>query len=72
MNGILSNLPGILLALLAFGLLIMLHELGHLVAAKRGGVMVEEFWIGMGPVLWSHTFGEPDTACACCPSAAHA
>lgn len=58
MNGILSNLPGILLALLAFGLLIMLHELGHLVAAKRGGVMVEEFWIGMGPVLWSHTFGE--------------
>ena len=33
MNGILSNLPGILLALLAFGLLIMLHELGHLVAA---------------------------------------
>lgn len=58
MNGILTNLPGILLALLAFGLLIMLHELGHLAAAKTGGVKVEEFWIGMGPLLWSHTFGE--------------
>ncbi|MGM9613371.1 MAG: M50 family metallopeptidase [Butyricicoccus sp.] len=58
MNSLLSNLPGIVLALLAFGLLIMLHELGHLVAAKRGGIKVEEFWIGMGPVLWAHPFGE--------------
>lgn len=58
MNGIFSNLSGIILALLAFGLLIMVHEVGHLVAAKRGGVKVEEFWIGMGPQLWSHEFGE--------------
>lgn len=58
MNSLLSNLPGIALALFAFGLLIMLHELGHLVAAKRGGIKVEEFWIGMGPVLWARDFGE--------------
>lgn len=58
MNSLLSNLPGIVLALFAFGLLIMLHELGHLVAAKRGGIKVEEFWIGMGPVLWARDFGE--------------
>lgn len=54
----LSNLPGILLALLAFGVLILVHEVGHLAAAKRSGVRVEEFWIGMGPTLWSHQFGE--------------
>ena len=55
---ILSHLPGIIIALLAFGVLILVHECGHLVAAKRGGVRVDEFWIGMGPALWSHQFGE--------------
>ena len=54
----LSNLPGIILALIAFGVLILVHEVGHLVAAKRSGVLVEEFWIGMGPTLLSHQFGE--------------
>jgi regulator of sigma E protease len=58
MNGVFSNLAGILMALFAFGLLIMVHELGHMVAAKRSGVKVEEFWIGMGPQLWAHEFGE--------------
>lgn len=58
MNDVFSNLAGILMALFAFGLLIMVHELGHMVAAKRSGVKVEEFWIGMGPQLWAHEFGE--------------
>lgn len=55
---VLSYLPGIILALFGFGLLIMVHEVGHLVAAKRSGILVQEFWIGMGPELWSHDFGE--------------
>ena len=55
---ILSYLPGVILALFGFGLLIMVHEVGHLVAAKRSGIYVEEFWIGMGPEIWSHYFGE--------------
>lgn len=58
MNGLVSSLPGIIAAVLAFGLLILVHELGHLVAAKRSGVKVEEFCIGMGPVLFGYPIGE--------------
>lgn len=41
----------IILAILAFGLLIIVHEFGHFITAKRSGVQVNEFWIGMGPTL---------------------
>ena len=41
----------ILLAILAFGLLIAVHELGHFISAKLLGVRVIEFAIGMGPKL---------------------
>lgn len=40
-----------ILAILAFGLLVIVHEFGHFITAKRGGVQVNEFWIGMGPTL---------------------
>ena len=43
----------ILLALLVFGLLIFIHELGHFIAARLCGVTVLEFAIGMGPKLFS-------------------
>lgn len=41
----------IILAILAFGMLVIVHEFGHFITAKRGGVQVNEFWIGMGPTL---------------------
>ena len=41
----------ILAAILIFGVLIALHELGHFCAAKACGVRVNEFAIGMGPAL---------------------
>lgn len=43
----------IVLALLAFGILIMIHELGHFMLAKLNNVRVEEFAIGMGPKIFS-------------------
>ena len=43
----------ILLAILAFGVLIIVHELGHFTLAKLNGVRVEEFSIGMGPKIIS-------------------
>ena len=43
----------ILLALLLFGFLIFIHELGHFLAARACGVEVNEFSIGMGPKLVS-------------------
>ncbi len=43
----------ILIAILAFGLLIFVHELGHFLVAKACGVKVTEFAMGMGPKLFS-------------------
>ena len=42
----------ILIAILIFGVLIAVHELGHFLAARLCGVTVHEFAIGMGPALW--------------------
>lgn len=43
----------IILAILAFGALVIVHEFGHFITAKRGGVQVNEFWVGMGPTLFT-------------------
>lgn len=43
-----------ILAIFFFGLLIAVHEFGHFLTAKLCGVRVNEFSIGMGPLLWSH------------------
>ena len=37
---------------------IALHELGHLVPAKKFGVRVGQYMIGFGPTLWSRRIGE--------------
>ena len=54
----------ILLALFVFGLLVMIHELGHFLVARLFGVGIREFSIGMGPKLFSwkgkKKWGEPD------------
>lgn len=41
-----------------FGLLVFFHEFGHFLFAKRAGIMVREFAIGMGPKLFGMTKGE--------------
>ena len=51
----------ILLALFVFGLLVMIHELGHFLAARAFGVGVNEFSIGMGPTLFSKKGKKYDT-----------
>ncbi len=43
----------IILAILVFGFMIMIHELGHFLFAKKFGVTIEEFSIGMGPKILS-------------------
>lgn len=48
----------IIAAILVFGILIAVHEAGHLMAAKAVGVTVHEFSIGMGPKLFSFGRGE--------------
>lgn len=48
----------ILAAVAIFGVLIAVHELGHFLAAKLCGVRVNEFSIGMGPLIWHRDGGE--------------
>lgn len=43
----------IIYAIIGFGLLIIVHELGHFIMAKVNGIKVEEFAIGMGPKIIS-------------------
>lgn len=48
----------IIAAVLIFGVLIAVHELGHFTAAKTLGVRVNEFAIGMGPAVFKRQKGE--------------
>ncbi len=43
---------GILIGLLVLVFLVVIHELGHAIVAKRNGVVVEEFGIGFPPKAW--------------------
>jgi membrane-associated protease RseP (regulator of RpoE activity) len=40
--------------------MVMVHEAGHLLAAKRGGMKVTEYFLGFGPRLWSFRRGETE------------
>ena len=40
--------------------IVMLHELGHFLVAKRSGMKVTEYFIGFGPRLWSFRRGETE------------
>ena len=48
----------ILIIILTFSLLIILHELGHFLVAKKFGVRVDEFGLGLPPRLFSKRIGE--------------
>lgn len=47
----------IIIGVILFGLLVVVHELGHFIAARRAGVAVEEFGIGFPPRLASFKRG---------------
>jgi membrane-associated protease RseP (regulator of RpoE activity) len=49
---------GIVLMVVGLAVSIALHELGHLVPAKKFGVRVGQYMIGFGPTLWSRRIGE--------------
>ena len=48
----------ILLAVIIFGVLVFIHEFGHFIIAKKNGVRVIEFSIGMGPTIFSFNKGD--------------
>jgi len=53
---------GIVIAIIVFGIIIAVHELGHFVVAKLCGVKVNEFALGMGPAIFKFKKGETQYA----------
>jgi regulator of sigma E protease len=57
----------IVVAVVAVSLLIVIHEAGHFLAARRFGMAVERFSIGFGPVLFAFRRGETEFAVSALP-----
>ena len=57
----------ILVAILLFGLLVLVHEFGHFLTAKLSGVQVNEFSLFMGPAIWKKQKGETLYSLRCIP-----
>lgn len=51
---------GVLAVALGLVISIALHEIGHLVPAKKFGVRVPQYFVGFGPTIWSRTRGETE------------
>ena len=52
---------GILTLILVFGIIVVVHQFGHFYFAKKSGILVREFAIGMGPKIFAH-IGKDGTA----------
>ncbi len=42
----------IIVFIIVFGILVIFHEFGHFIIAKRSGILVREFSVGMGPKVF--------------------
>lgn len=51
---------GVVIIAVGIALSIALHEIGHLVPAKRFGVRVPQYMVGFGPTIWSRHKGETE------------
>ena len=57
---VIAFIIGVVLLAVGLAVSIALHEIGHLVPAKRFGVRVGQYMIGFGPTLWSRRRGETE------------
>jgi len=53
-------MTSLLVFIFILGLLIVIHECGHFIAARRQGIMVEKFYLGFGPVVYKRKRGETE------------
>ena len=56
-----SGIIGIITFIIVFGIIVVVHEFGHFYFAKKSGILVREFAIGMGPKIFAH-IGKDGTA----------
>ena len=57
-TSVLTNIALIIIGVLLFELIIFIHEFGHFITAKKSGIKVNEFSLGMGPKIFSFGKGE--------------
>lgn len=57
---IIAFIVGVVLLVVGLAVSIALHEIGHLVPAKKFGVRVGQYMVGFGPTLWSRRKGETE------------
>ena len=55
-----AYLAGVLMIVVGIALSIALHEIGHLVPAKKFGVKCTQYMVGFGPTLWSRKRGDTE------------
>lgn len=55
-----EEISSLLVTILLIGILVIAHEFGHFIVAKKSGICVEEFAIGMGPKIFSRQKGETE------------
>jgi len=48
----------IIISIIVLSVIVIIHEFGHFIVAKKGGILVEEFAVGMGPTIASKQIGE--------------
>ncbi|MEW5918849.1 MAG: site-2 protease family protein, partial [Gemmatimonadota bacterium] len=53
--------------IIVFGLVVLVHELGHFLAARLVGIYAPRFSIGFGPALWKRRIGETEYVLAALP-----
>src|SRR5512146_186387 len=53
--------------LIVIGILVFVHEFGHFIMAKRAGVRVEKFSLGMGPKLFGYKKGDTEYVLSALP-----
>src|SRR6201992_3875519 len=51
---------GVLIFAVGLLLSIALHEIGHMVPAKKFGVKVTQYMVGFGPTIWSRRSGDTE------------
>lgn len=54
------SLISIIITLLIFTVIVVIHEAGHMVVAKKCKVLVTEFAVGMGPKIWGFKKGDTE------------
>jgi regulator of sigma E protease len=60
LQDLLTSGLAILQIVVGLSFLIFIHEAGHFLMAKRNGVRVEAFSLGMGPIFWRRTWGDTE------------